>query len=333
MKTKLKGIMLALCAIALFLTFKQPDVKASDANIKQVDPSMTSITVTWDAPTTQKTGRKMYIGIGDTLDEAAAMAKARTIEISDTTTTYTFTGLKPSTKYHIKITEEYYKYGLFWDNYYYACDEFYTTPDKVTNVYQTNNWDKDYRIDWDELAEVSGYEYEFYIGKTLKKNAEVGTGVFAYGNVKDASKSNANKIRVRAFTTINNEKYYGEWSDYVYLLKNSDIKSSKKGYNVSVKKGKLNVKWNKTKYASGYIIYVSTNERTGYTAYKVKGGKKTSATIKKLNGSKFKKNNTYYVAVRPYKTIGSKTIYGTIGCKVYIKSGYTRSVTYTDVDA
>ncbi len=319
-------------AIALGGVFVAPQtaqtVHAMSAEIKQVNPSQTSITVNWTkySEVSDTKINKMHIGIATTLEGARAMTKAKKISIDPNSTSYTFNNLTPGSRYYVNITVDYRKYGLDWDDYGYLCDPFYTTPAKSSAPFQTHNWRNlgSFSFDWAEMPDVSGYEYEVYEGNTLVKNDDTGTGVFRGGSFGDAKDKKKYYVQVRAFTEINDVKYYGDWSDQTQLLVNSEIKRTKKGYDVKIKKGKLNVSWMKTKGADGYIVYVSTQEKVGYKAYKIKGGKKKSAVVKKFNGSKFKKNMGYYVAVMPYKKMGDRIVYGTIGGKVYVKGKITR---------
>ena len=66
------------------------------------------------------------------------------------------------------------------------------------------------------------------------------------------------------------------------------------------RKGAVRITWRKTNGAKGYIAYCSTNKNfTSYKSKVIKGGAKTSFTFKNL-----KRKQTYYVLVRPYKTLG-----------------------------
>jgi uncharacterized protein YjdB len=85
-----------------------------------------------------------------------------------------------------------------------------------------------------------------------------------------------------------------------------------------VGKKKFTFKWKKVKKAKGYEIQYATNKKFTKNAKKVtvKGGKKTSKTIKGL-----KKGKTYYVRIRPYSTKGGKKYLGiyTVAKKVKVK--------------
>ena len=80
--------------------------------------------------------------------------------------------------------------------------------------------------------------------------------------------------------------------------------------------GKIKVSWGKISGATGYQIQYSTTKKfkkKNTTAVKIKGGKKTSYTIKKLV-----KKKKYYIRMRAYQTRkNKKTIY----------SGWSKTIT------
>ena len=74
---------------------------------------------------------------------------------------------------------------------------------------------------------------------------------------------------------------------------------------ISKKKKTVKVTWKKVSGAAGYQVqYALKSNLKGKKTLTVKGGKKTSGTIKKLKSGK-----KYYVLVRAYKKIGSQNIY------------------------
>ena len=77
---------------------------------------------------------------------------------------------------------------------------------------------------------------------------------------------------------------------------------------VSIKyaKNAFTIKWKYQSKAKGYQVqYATKKNMSGAKTKTVKGGKKTSLTVKKLNAKK-----TYYVRMRSYRTISGKNIYG-----------------------
>lgn len=79
-----------------------------------------------------------------------------------------------------------------------------------------------------------------------------------------------------------------------------------KGISLSSKKKKNSVKWDKDDQVSGYELQYSTDRKFKTNKKTVtKSGKNKNSTI--ING---KKNKTYYVRVRSYKTSNGTKIYG-----------------------
>lgn len=107
-------------------------------------------------------------------------------------------------------------------------------------------------------------------------------------------------LKVVAVVTYNNQEYYNEDSDYVvfkaipYTTTSVTIKNDT--YN------SLKVSWSKVSDVSGYELYYSTKENSGYK--KVTSTTNTSYVHKKLSV-----NKKYYYKVRTYKVINNKKYY------------------------
>ena len=137
-------------------------------------------------------------------------------------------------------------------------------------------------------------------GKTLRKGTDYQVASAASGTAVGTYK-----------VTVKGINDYTGTKTVTYKIRPPLVKSIKspKGY-----KGKIKVRWSglskkqKAKYKkaiTGYQVRVSTSSKFTSSKYvKVKGIKKTSATVKKL-----KKKKTYYVQYRTYKTVGSATYY------------------------
>ncbi len=88
----------------------------------------------------------------------------------------------------------------------------------------------------------------------------------------------------------------------------------KTGFTVRASKGTIKVTTSKMSGISGYQIRYSTNQdMSGYKTVTVKTTKALKKTIKNL------KKGTYYVQVRPYKTVSGKRYVGTYQQKTKIK--------------
>ena len=85
----------------------------------------------------------------------------------------------------------------------------------------------------------------------------------------------------------------------------------------------MKINWGKIKGASGYTVYVSTKRNSGYKKVASVKGSKSSVTVKKLKGKKFKSSKTYYVYIVAKKKAGGVT-YTTGVNYTYIAKGSSR---------
>jgi hypothetical protein len=108
-------------------------------------------------------------------------------------------------------------------------------------------------------------------------------------------------MQVRAYTTLNGQTYYGDWSDAAYFFTQPRITKAK------VSGNKLTVKWKKVGGATGYDIYVSTKPTTGYKKVKSVSAKASSVTLTKLKGKKISSKKKYYVYIATKKKTSTGT--------------------------
>lgn len=85
------------------------------------------------------------------------------------------------------------------------------------------------------------------------------------------------------------------------------------GLNMDItNRGKMTLRWGKVAGASGYDIYVRTDDGRNICSKKtatVKSGKKLSKKLSRLKGKKINPDKTYRFVVRAYKKIGRKKVY------------------------
>ena len=104
---------------------------------------------------------------------------------------------------------------------------------------------------------------------------------------------------------------YGEWSDRSIVVKQPKLQA--RNY-----KGAIQIKWQKLKGVSGYDIYMSRKQNSGYKKVASVNAKTTLKTIKKIGKKKLKKG-TYYYYVVAKKKLGKKTFKSGINFKSYVK--------------
>lgn len=149
---------------------------------------------------------------------------------------------------------------------------------------------------------ADGYRFEFQTtsGK-VKKTLDTNSNSVSTSNLKGTFY----KYRVRSFVECGSKRAYSAWSDF------KTIGIAKKVTGKYVKGNKLRINWSKINGASGYTVYASNKENSGYKKVKSLSAKKRNVVISKVRGKKIKKNKLYYVRIVPKaKKLGNADTYG-----------------------
>lgn len=286
-------------AIVMVMAICYTGITAHAYGLTQTGLTQNSITIKWDAES-QAEGY-YYLGIGTDYRSAEAQAESKKIKVPVNTTSYTFTGLSAGTEYYVYVNYEYTWYGdVYMDTAAYGS-ELVTKPSKVTGVKQTKWWYYIKSVDfaWNKQPAA---QYEYVVKNNKGKKIYSYTTYSNSGGCSKSIKNNAiYTVKVRAYVTSNNKKYYGDWSDAAYLFTQPMVKKA------SISGSKLKVSWGKISGTTGYDIYVSTKEKSGYKKVKSVSKSKSSVTISKLKGKKFNKKKKYYVYIVAKKKVGKKT--------------------------
>lgn len=170
------------------------------------------------------------------------------------------------------------------------------------NIYKKSSMNYNLYIDFATQNSADGYEINIMSekGKILKKLnvKQKDTSLFRYSY--KSLKNNCYSVKVRAYNSFQGKKYFGPWTVQSYALRQP--LSAAKSAN-----GKLMVRWEKIKSATGYDIYVCDEKFGDYKLAASVSKKKTITTIKKYNKKKFKKGKTYYYYVQAKKKVGKNT--------------------------
>ncbi len=142
------------------------------------------------------------------------------------------------------------------------------------------------KLTWSKVSGASQYQIQRYVS-SQKKWKTIATAKTNKYTVQKLSGSTSYKFRVRAIKKIYDGKFYGSFSKTI-TAKTKPGKVS--GVKLSAKKGKLTVKWSKTKGAKDYQIYYSAKKNGSY--------KRMTTTSKTSYTKKLKKGKTYYIKVR-----------------------------------
>lgn len=181
---------------------------------------------------------------------------------------------------------------------------FIILPQKVNSVSIAKNSATTATVSWGKVDKVSGYEI-------LKYDANKNSFVHAVYASADSTSYKFTKLQnsalhsyvVKAYKTIDGDKYFGEQSDAVSVF----IKPAKAQLtSVTMKNSTLNVEWKKLDCTGYEIIYTTDSKfKKGLKTVKIKNSNKTKKAIKKL-----KKGKKYYVKVRAYAVNNGKKLYG-----------------------
>ena len=171
------------------------------------------------------------------------------------------------------------------------------------------------KISWKKIAGATGYRVyrstsangEYKRIKTLKGGSKL--------SYTDDGLTCGKKYfyKVRAYRTSKLKKTFSWASAYV----SGRTTPSKVNFNEETMSwySSVDLYWDKSKGASGYVIYRSTSSKSGYKLVKtIKSAKTTKWTNAGLNGT-----SKYYYKIRPYKTVNGTKVYGAYS-KTYTKS-------------
>lgn len=181
---------------------------------------------------------------------------------------------------------------------------FIILPQKVNSVSIAKNSATTATVNWGKVDKVSGYEI-------LKYDANKNSFVHAVYASADSTSYKFTKLQnsalhsyvVKAYKTIDGDKYFGEQSDAVSVF----IKPAKAQLtSVTLKNSTLNVEWKKLDCTGYEIIYTTDRKfKKGLKTVKIKNSNTTKKAIKKL-----KKGKKYYVKVRAYAVNNGEKFYG-----------------------
>lgn len=294
MKKSMKGF---IAIFVMVMAFYVTGITSVAATFTQVAQDKNSVTITWPA---QESAVEYYVGIGADMQTARAQAESKAITLPAATTSYTFSGLTEGTSYYAYVR---YKYVSKSNKTYESSvgyEQIVTLPGKVTGVNQSKWWYYIKQVDflWNDQ---SAADYEYVIRDNKNKVLKTETSRGNSGSYSDVKNNKLYKLQVRAYVMINNQKIYGEWSDTAYLFTQPMVKKA------SVSGNKLKISWGKIDGLTGYDVYVSTKEKSGYKKVKSLSKSKSSLTVSKLKGKKFSKKKKYYIYIVGKKKVGKIT--------------------------
>ena len=234
----------------------------------------------------------------------------KSTETKNTTVKYTVSSLKPGTvnKFRIRAynATNYSAYSYITVN---------TLPSAVSGFKTVSKTSSTSTLSWNKNTSADGYIIDRYIAnrwiQTLKV---VGSGNVS-ATVKDLTAGSTNKLRIRAYKTINKKT---EYSSYTYL----NVKTKPAQMTGLKVKSKTNntvtLQWNKNTTADSVFIekydgskWVNVKKLSaGYTAYTVNGlssGRTYRFRVRAYRAGEYSGYTYLNVNTRPYTTTGMKS--------------------------
>ena len=237
--------------------------------------------------TTETAGYNIYLGE----DYGSTKLFAKTPN-----TFYKITGLEDGKKYYVKV-EPYAADGSIGSGRSLTID---TMPARVKNFRQERWW---YFINmlevaWDRIETADTVNISLYNSKGKKVQSKIlspSSSSVSFSKMKDEVYT----VKIQASRTINGNTWQTPVST-IQCFNQARISSAK------VSKKKLTVKWKKVGGATGYDIYVSTKQKSGYKKLKSVGKNTTKATFSKFKGKSFNPKKTYYIYIETKKKNGKR---------------------------
>ena len=237
--------------------------------------------------TTETAGYNIYLGE----DYGSTKLFAKTPN-----TFYKITGLEDGKKYYVKV-EPYAADGSIGSGRSLTIE---TMPARVKNFRQERWW---YFINmlevaWDRIETADTVNISLYNSKGKKVQSKIlspSSSSVSFSKMKDEVYT----VKIQASRTINGNTWQTPVST-IQCFNQARISSAK------VSKKKLTVKWKKVGGATGYDIYVSTKQKSGYKKLKKKKKNTTKATFSKFKGKSFNPKKTYYIYIETKKKNGKR---------------------------
>ena len=228
----------------------------------------------------------------------------------NTTVKYTISSLKPGTvnKFRIKAynATNYSAYSYITVN---------TLPSAVSGFKTVSKTSSTSTLSWNKNTSADGYIIDRYIGNRWMQTLKVVGSGNVSATVKNLTAGSTNKLRIRAYKTINKKT---EYSSYTYL----NVKTKPAQMTGLKVKSKTNntvtLQWNKNTTADSVFIekydgskWVNVKKLSaGYTAYTVNGlssGRTYRFRVRAYRAGEYSGYTYLNVNTRPYTTTGMKS--------------------------
>ncbi len=171
----------------------------------------------------------------------------------------------------------------------------------VTGLVRTSKQTNRIALSWDSVAGASGYNLYYRCvdstASTLTRLTSTGGTAIGVGNLNPGMKY---QFRVAAYVAVDGQLYEGEPMTITTATNPNNVSGFKLKYSASY----ITVKWSKTSYVDGYVIYrKSAESNSQYVKYKTVGKDITEFSDKKVSA-----NCPYYYHIYGYRKSSSTDI-------------------------
>ena len=292
----------SLCGKSYKSNYTNMLVLPSVSGLKATSKTDKSITLGWD---------KNANAAGYVIEyyNGAKWVKNSTVT-KNTTVKYTVSSLKPGTvnKFRIRAynATNYSAYSYITVN---------TLPSAVSGFKTVSKTSSTSTLSWNKNTSADGYIIDRYIGNRWMQTLKVVGSGNVSATVKNLTAGSTNKLRIRAYKTINKKT---EYSSYTYL----NVKTKPAQMTGLKVKSKTNntvtLQWNKNTTADSVFIekydgskWVNVKKLSaGYTAYTVNGlssGRTYRFRVRAYRAGEYSGYTYLNVNTRPYTTTGMKS--------------------------
>lgn len=173
----------------------------------------------------------------------------------------------------------------------------------VTSSLTAKSYLTSVKLTWKKVDNATGYRVYLYNSKTKKYEKYEDTKKTAL-SVKKLKSGTKYKFRVKAYTVVSGKTYIT--GSYKYLATVTKPAAVTIDSVASLKRGAVDLKWNKVSGANGYqIAYADNSKFKSVKKSNISSGNKKSSAVTGLKSGK-----RYYFKVRAYKSISGKKVYG-----------------------
>lgn len=254
-------------------------------NITKTSFESTSVTLKWD----KVSGATGYVIYYLNADNHKNFSKIKEV----TSNAATISDLRKTTQYHFKVAAYVEKNGVRYEGAP-TIKKTCTQAAEITNLTLDRSSDV-IELSWSRVTNATGYkiyracektDWDYVAYKTLKGNSNTTL------TEKNMPTGNQFRYKIVAYRLLYGDCYY--YSKGVTKVAYAGLGAPT--VNVVSRLRKANLTWSRNKYATGYEIYYSKNNKNNFS-------KLGTTTNTFFNTHRLEAGKIYYFRVRPYRTL------------------------------